>query len=593
MPYKLRKCTVDINKSVCNNYVKLTQIDQVWKKRMERQKRRMERKKGKKPTVRNQPTIVHQSPQAVFLENLNLIPLPPPPPSSNTNDAATVVKKNAWWSQPSCLEESAGLSRPQGGETVVQDSPPPPTPPPPPPPSPPPSNNNNNNNNVVPIANFIFYRPEDSAGEQEYQQEYPLDLSMKKKSPVREEEIALAALKSCNYSELARHYSERLGFTINESTVRGIKKSYLYKVQKGEISPPPPPSSNDSSNNTETVSDLPPPPPPPPQSSATAEEEDLVESAGKQASSSTDHHHHHHHHHHQSTVQETCEVLKKMDSLRLAPCTRLTGSQRKQLETMFLRYPYPNSSFKKDIADRLQLTEHQVTEWYSGKRKRVRGQKDFSVILPTHHLSPPPPSPPPSAEDTVHLTANKRYPPHRYRQDQVDCLISAFHTQTHPNIICRSELASKIGLRLSQVTDWFQNRRRKEGTKNTSIFSLWVNEERAKIEKTNPELPYYVVTTILESYWKSMTSEEKRAYSEKESTKEFVTLQEEEHQHQLFYSQTRLNVQQTGVLESTFVREHYPDSITVEKLADKIGEAPIRVRNWFKRRRAKERVQSV
>ena len=555
----------------------------------------MERKKGKKPTVRNQPTIVHQSPQAVFLENLNLIPLPPPP-SSNTNDAATVVKKNTWWSQVSCLEESAGLSRLQGGETVVQDSPPPPPPPPPSPPPPPPSpSNNNNNNNVVPIANFIFYRPEDSTGEQEYQQEYPLDLSMKKKSPVREEEIALAALKSCNYRELARHYSERLGFTINESTVRGIKKSYLYKVQKGEISPPPPPppSSNDSSNNTETVSDLPPPPPPPPQSSATAEEEeeeeDLVESVGKQASSSTDHHHHHHH---QTTVQETCEVLKKMDSLRLAPCSRLTGSQRKQLETMFLSYPYPNSSFKKDIADRLQLTENQVTDWYSGKRKRVRGQKDFSVILPTHHLSPPPP-PPPSAEDTVHLTANKRYPPHRYTQDQVDCLISAFHTQTHPNIICRSELASKTGLRLSQVTDWFQNRRRKEGVKNTSIFSLWVNEERAKIEKTNPELPDYVVSTILESYWKSMTSEEKRAYSEKESTKEFVTLQEEERQHQLFFAQTRLNVEQTTVLESTFVHTLYPDSITVEKLAGKIGEAPIRVRNWFKRRRARERAQSV
>ena len=90
MLYKLRRCTVDINKSVCKNYLEITKIDRVRKKRMER-------KKGKKLPVRNQPAIVHQSPQAVFLENLNLIPQPSPPPPS----------------------------LPQGGETVVQDSPPP------------------------------------------------------------------------------------------------------------------------------------------------------------------------------------------------------------------------------------------------------------------------------------------------------------------------------------------------------------------------------------------------------------------------------------------------------------------------------------
>ena len=35
-----------------------------------------------------------------------------------------------------------------------------------------------------------------------------------------------------------RLYSERLGYTVNESTVRGIKKRYLEGVQKGKIDSP-------------------------------------------------------------------------------------------------------------------------------------------------------------------------------------------------------------------------------------------------------------------------------------------------------------------------------------------------------------------
>ena len=38
-----------------------------------------------------------------------------------------------------------------------------------------------------------------------------------------------------NNREVARLYSERLGYTVNESTVRGIKKRYLEGVQKGKI----------------------------------------------------------------------------------------------------------------------------------------------------------------------------------------------------------------------------------------------------------------------------------------------------------------------------------------------------------------------
>ena len=41
------------------------------------------------------------------------------------------------------------------------------------------------------------------------------------------QEIALAALEVGNNREVARLYSERLGYTVNESTVRGIKKRYL------------------------------------------------------------------------------------------------------------------------------------------------------------------------------------------------------------------------------------------------------------------------------------------------------------------------------------------------------------------------------
>ena len=36
----------------------------------------------------------------------------------------------------------------------------------------------------------------------------------------------------------SRLYSERLGYTVNESTVRGIKKRYLEGVQKGKIDSP-------------------------------------------------------------------------------------------------------------------------------------------------------------------------------------------------------------------------------------------------------------------------------------------------------------------------------------------------------------------
>ena len=45
------------------------------------------------------------------------------------------------------------------------------------------------------------------------------------------QEIALAALEVGNNREVARLYSERLGYTVNESTVRGIKKRYLEVTQ--------------------------------------------------------------------------------------------------------------------------------------------------------------------------------------------------------------------------------------------------------------------------------------------------------------------------------------------------------------------------
>merc|ERR1719367_2299167 len=61
------------------------------------------------------------------------------------------------------------------------------------------------------------------------QREYPPELR---------QEIALAALEVGNNREVARLYSERLGYTVNESTVRGIKKRYLEGVHKGKISSP-------------------------------------------------------------------------------------------------------------------------------------------------------------------------------------------------------------------------------------------------------------------------------------------------------------------------------------------------------------------
>ena len=52
------------------------------------------------------------------------------------------------------------------------------------------------------------------------QREYPPELRR---------EIALAALEVGNNREVARLYSERLGYTVNESTVRGIKKRSGFK----------------------------------------------------------------------------------------------------------------------------------------------------------------------------------------------------------------------------------------------------------------------------------------------------------------------------------------------------------------------------
>ena len=73
------------------------------------------------------------------------------------------------------------------------------------------------------------------------QREYPPELRR---------EIATMALEVGNNREVARLYSERLGYTVNESTVRGIKKRYLEGVQKGKIDSPglSPRSGNESSN---------------------------------------------------------------------------------------------------------------------------------------------------------------------------------------------------------------------------------------------------------------------------------------------------------------------------------------------------------
>ena len=80
------------------------------------------------------------------------------------------------------------------------------------------------------------------------QREYPPELRR---------EIATMALEVGNNREVARLYSERLGYTVNESTVRGIKKRYLEGVQKGKIDSPglSPRSGNESSNQGDRDSD--------------------------------------------------------------------------------------------------------------------------------------------------------------------------------------------------------------------------------------------------------------------------------------------------------------------------------------------------
>lgn len=80
------------------------------------------------------------------------------------------------------------------------------------------------------------------------QREYPPELRR---------EIATMALEVGNNREVARLYSERLGYTVNESTVRGIKKRYLEGVQKGKIESPglSPRSGNESSNQGDRDSD--------------------------------------------------------------------------------------------------------------------------------------------------------------------------------------------------------------------------------------------------------------------------------------------------------------------------------------------------
>ncbi|XP_023342233.1 uncharacterized protein LOC111711969 isoform X2 [Eurytemora carolleeae] len=61
------------------------------------------------------------------------------------------------------------------------------------------------------------------------QREYPPELR---------QEIALLAIEIGNNREVARVYSLKLGYTVNESTVRGIKKRYLEGIQRGKIAAP-------------------------------------------------------------------------------------------------------------------------------------------------------------------------------------------------------------------------------------------------------------------------------------------------------------------------------------------------------------------
>ena len=272
--------------------------------------------------------------------------------------------------------------------------------------------------------------------------------------------------------------------------------------------------------------------------------------------------------------------------------------QLEELSTAFSAQPYPNLYVKKIIAGKTHLSVTQVTDWFCYRRKKALSQGDFSAL--GKYPPPPPPEPNPITSSAAGTDQSSECPTttatrrslRRLTLQQLECLETAFLAQSHPDIFLRRMLACEIGLRESQVTDWFANRRRRVNIKSPiKPFILWANEERAKIVKSQPELHDYVVTKLLECRWESMTSEEKQqCYGElakHHMLKHPEYYQSYKGQHRWFFASPRLSLRQTEELESAYVHTHYPDTMTIEKLANRIGLCEARVRNWFKHRRYK------
>ncbi|XP_018324953.1 homeobox protein Hox-C8-like [Agrilus planipennis] len=158
-----------------------------------------------------------------------------------------------------------------------------------------------------------------------------------------------------------------------------------------------------------------------------------------------------------------------------------TDDQLQRLEKEFAINPYPVLERRRQLVPELKLTEKQIKIWFQNRRVKQRRSNWFPDLQGmhsmTHFLL--------DASPYMAKKGRKRFTP-----DQMKELEKEFARNPYPCPLRRSEISQKLESTPSQVTMWFQNRRKKQkkDRRGTKIDPKSQNDEDEAEETKEKEL---------------------------------------------------------------------------------------------------------
>lgn len=237
---------------------------------------------------------------------------------------------------------------------------------------------------------------------------------------------------------------------------------------------------------------------------------------------------------------------------------QFTPGQKVILKSIFEKEKYPSTSTKQNLANDFNRTEESISTWFNHEREKHKksGKESF---------------------DSKCM---------RFTEDQLVILKSVFEKEKYPSTNTKQKLSNEFDISKDSVSSWFHHERQKHKKAGGEL-----QDSRKFTQETLEGL---------------LASFEDDCYPEESTKKELAKkLKLEFKQVNKWFVNERSRLLKTSsqtkpgqrvfcsddleILETSFQRNHYPDTNTIEALAKSLEKEPDQVRDWFVRRREKHK----